>query len=89
MRGQATDPQHLTHKTIKTVESAKPYGTTHTCNIARRHVGAILRDSGNFLNSLIFLVRILRHLYRQNVFPAESEFAFINADLLPSLAPGF
>lgn len=34
---QATDPQHLTHKTIKTVES-KPYGTTHTCNIARQHV---------------------------------------------------
>ncbi|KJT83423.1 hypothetical protein SEEH3547_06303 [Salmonella enterica subsp. enterica serovar Heidelberg str. 75-3547] len=27
------------------------------------------------MNSLIFLVRILRHLYRQNVFPAESEFA--------------
>ncbi len=29
--------------------------------------------SGNFLNSLIFSARFLRHLYRQNVFPAESD----------------
>ncbi len=58
---QATDPQHLTHKTIKTVES-KPYGTTQYLHTSRAGTfGAMYAcvTSGNFLNnSLIFLVRI-------------------------------